>query len=370
MDFRTYLQQQADSGNRYAQQGLNYVGNDFTGQGTAGVDIPSLEQWNSLTRPGGQTGSGAQTQEGYSSSLNQVLDPLRQLYFQFNPQQPTNNLPSGGGGGSSNADDIRYLDDQISLIKKLLGNADSTLQSGLRNVDNSYRSGVDDANLRRTQTLEDYGLQREDAIRGKEASLGQVDNNSRTLADSLRRILGQASGSGSSAFKFAAPNAIARVASGQREGVLGSYGENERNLSIAEGRSTTAFDKLLEELALDRAQQEASLRADIFGQKQGIYTDIADLQGRKAKLQGGGYDQVRSAQQPYLDKYQEYQQKIQALPANYNQRIKVNPVNPQKVNLRDYIVDKAGINVNNQSGGVTNSPYQFFLKKKFQEQGA
>lgn len=296
-----------------------------------------------------------------SNAANQTQTNTQTLPYQGSSSYTGGYSPAGG----YSPDDVRYLDDQIVATRGQLKNIDTIKAQGLTNILNSYNSRVNNANYDRGQTLEQFGLQREDSIRGREASLGKVDQNSYTLANSLRRLLGMASGSGSSAYQLAAPRAIGNLADAQRGNVLETYGQNERDLVRSEGDATTAFDRLLEELALDRKQREASHLADIYGQRQGVYENLGNLSGQRAELIGGGYDEIRAAQQPYTSKISEFQRLIEGLPANYNQPVNINPVKVDKPQLRDYTVDRASINTQNQSGGSTSSPYSYFLKKKF-----
>lgn len=276
----------------------------------------------------------------------------------------------GGSGGSSvNPDDLRYLDTQEGLLRRLLESAASTRQSGLDQIGNLTNRETSAANQGRGRALEDFQLQREDTTGAKQDALGRVDTNARTLADSLRRILGMASGSGSSAYQFAAPNAIARYASGQRSGVLNDFGENERDLSLAERRATEDYDGLLQNIQEQANQRRQSLEGGVMEQRQGIFEELANLAAERAKLQGGGYDSIMSAQKPYMNRINSIQGNLDSLPSRFMTPFELNPVNVQAPSLRDYTVDRAAINTQNQGGGQY-SPYDFFLRRNKEERQA
>lgn len=275
---------------------------------------------------------------------------------------------SGGGTSTYNADDLAYLDTQESQLRRLLESAQSALGSGLSNLTDSFNRETGSANQQRGRAMENFGVQRQDMTAGKQNALGAVDTNARTLNDSLRRMLGMASGSGSSAYKFAAPNAVARQASQNRTNVLGDYGKNERDLVLSENRAKTDFEQLLEDLARQRNEKESELRGGVLEREQGIQRDLGNVAGERAKLLGGGYSQVRLAQQPFESAINSRQSELDGLFERFRSpQLTAKPVEVNTPQLRDYMVDRASINANNQ-GQSSYSPYAQFLKTKDDEQ--
>jgi hypothetical protein len=268
-----------------------------------------------------------------------------------------------------NADDLAYLNDQESQLKRLLASAQGTLGTGLTGLTDSFNRETSTANQARSRALENFGIQREDTTRAKQTALGGVDTNARTLNDSLRRILGMASGSGSSAYQFAAPNAVARQASQQRTGVLGDYAENDRNITLSEDRAKLDFSSLLDDLERQRRAKESELRAGVAAREQGINTDLANVAGERAKLIGGGYGAVRIAQQPYQNAINSRQSEIDSLFERFRSpMLTPQAVNVQTPELRNYLVDRSAINANAQAGSPeTYSPYSQFLRKRADE---
>jgi len=276
---------------------------------------------------------------------------------------------TGGSGGSGapayNPDDLAYLDSQSNRLKAMLGSAQNTLNSGLTNLSDSFNREQSGANQRRSRALEDFSIQREDSTRDKQDAIGRVDTNARTLNDSLRRILGLASGSGSSAYKLAAPTAVARQASQQRSGVLGDYAENDRNLSLAETRATNDFNDLLADLERQKRDRESELRSGVLTQEQQINERLANVAAERAKLLGGGYSQVRLAQAPFESAINSRQSELDSLFERFRSpMLTPKAVNVQKPELRDYLVDRASINANAQGGPEVYSPYAQFLRPR------
>lgn len=275
----------------------------------------------------------------------------------------------GGSGGYDASADLAYLDSQENTLRNLLGRSSNTLNQGLTNLNDSYNRQVSGVNQNRSRALEDFGVRREDTTRGKDAALGKVDTNARTLNDSLRRILGMAAGSGSSAYQYAAPEAVARQASGQRGEVLSNYGENERNLGLAERRAEEDFKAALDDLFQQRQGKERELRSGVLESEQDIQRQLGDLSGQRAQLRGGGAGAIRAAQAPYEAGISDRQSQIDRLFDQFRSpMLTPREVTVQTPQLRDYLVDRAGINANQQADEpMRNSPYSYFLRRNQDE---
>lgn len=273
---------------------------------------------------------------------------------------------SGGGSGSgTSAADLAYLDDLEARYRRQHTSADRALDSGLTSLQDSYNQEVSGVNKDRSRALEDFELKRTDTLRDKNSALGRVDNNARTLADSLRRRIGLASGSGSSAYQLAAPAAVARQASSDRGQLQEDYGVNFRNLGLAEDRAKSDFEELLEDLAAQRRSRESDFRAGILNQKNKIDTTLSEIARQRALAQGGGYDQVRQALSPFASSIDSRQNQIDSLFDRFRTPYKVNPVNVQTPQLRDYTVGQRQISPQAAQG----DPYAEALNRRpFQEE--
>lgn len=271
---------------------------------------------------------------------------------------------SGGaytGGSSYNPQDLQMLDQQKSLYERLLQSIDAAEQSGLQDLNTSETQSRNKANTQRSRQLEDFGVKREDFTRGQEQALNTVGDNSRTLRGSLMRRLGLASGGGS-AFDVA-DNAVARDASKNRAGVQETYGQNFRNLGLAEKRGTEDFQSLLDEIAAERRGNEERFKAGILGQRQGIQQSLAQIMADRAGVVGGNQ---MAASQPYVNNYMSYQDQIDRLPAQYDTKVQARDLNVQTPTLKDYVVNRANI-----GGGQTQqsySPYSNFLRPQQDEE--
>jgi len=284
-------------------------------------------------------------------------------------QAGSNGTGTGTGNTSYNPADISYLDTQSSNLQRMLQSADTGLNNGLTALSDSYNSEQNKANLQRSRALEDYQAQELQNQKGKESSLNTVDTNARTLNNSLQRILGMASGSGSSAYQFAAPNAVARQASGQRTNVLDNFGSNTAALTTAEDRAKVDFQTLLDNLAAQRNQKESDLRAGVLGNKNSIQSKLADIAAQRAQALGGGTSAIAAAQQPFQNEINANQTALDNLFSQFRTpTYDVKPVAPQQVDLGKYSVDRAAINAQNQGGQAAYSPYSYFLNKQKDQQ--
>ncbi len=264
---------------------------------------------------------------------------------------------SGGSGGSSaySADDLAYIDDQIAQLTGQKARIATGLQQGLTGLEDSYNKNVSSENGKRSRAIEDFNTQTDDTTRNKNSALGKVDTNARILSDSLRRRLGMAGGSDSSAYQITAPGAVARDASADRTGVVEDFGVNFRNLDTAKKRADTDFSALLEDLSAQRRNSERGLRQGIMEQENQVDTSLADASRQRAGLLGGGYNAAKLASAGYESGINNRNAQIDSLFNQYRNPYTVKPVDVQKVNLRDYLVDKAAIQTNQAAG--TEDPY-------------
>lgn len=287
----------------------------------------------------------------------------------FAKQDSTYGFGGGGSGGSGspayNAQDLAYLDQQKSLYERLLGDTDTFQRQAKEKLDTNYANSKKGAERNYGRVTGGYDQQEYDAENNKAREINRVDTNSRTLNDSLRKILGMASGSGSSAFQYAAPSAVARAASGERGNVMDSYSRNMGDLSNARKESEEDYASLLDELLGSYNDNKLAQGTGFAQQRQGLNNSLAQIASDRASLMGGN---PLAAAQPYRDQFGSLQDKIVGMGDNYKTQIDTREVAARPVTLRDYIADRQAINANNQYGQADNSPYAQFLNKQREEE--
>jgi len=329
------------------------IGNAGTGFGGSGLST----QPRTVSSGGSKTASQPQQPSGAFESAPQTTT------YAYDPEAAA----AARATALAREQDNAFLDAQEGNLRSLLSRADTTFAQGITNLDNSYNKSRNEVTDTQNRTMRDYGVKREDTTRGKDSAIGKVNTNARTLADSVRRILGLASGSGSSAYQLAAPNAIGRQASQQRTGVLETYGRNFRDLDTAEGDAKVKFENLLKDLKADRDQRELDLRTSIADRKNNITSSLANIAGERARVSGGGYNDIRTAQQPFQTEINARNAEIDSLFSRFNPTISYAPVEVQQPELSQYTVDRAAINANKAMGTENYSPYSQYLKKRNQE---
>lgn len=275
----------------------------------------------------------------------------------------------GGGGGQDNSGELASLDRSEGRLRGLYNQADTQLNQGLQSLTNSYTGEQNKLNSGRTRTIEGYNAQGQQAVAKRDEGIGKVDTNARTLNDSLRRLLGMAGGSKSSAFQFAAPNAVAREASQGRQGVIEDYATDAGQLDKARRYADEDYASALDELLQSKNQRENSLRSGIEQQRQSIDSQLGDIAARRTGLRGGSTAAQIAASQPYEAQYNAREQAINNLFAQFNPNVAARAVNPQSIDLSQYQVDRGAINANRQTGqDSATSPYSNFLRKQLEEQ--
>lgn len=282
------------------------------------------------------------------------------------PYAPANDPYKGGGDGSgsgASAADLAYLDDQEGLLRGLLSRTGAALTQGLTQLDDDYGRERGRTEQQRADATADYAVRREDTTRDKGSALDNIDTNARMLANMVRGIIGRASGSGSSAYQLAAPDAVARDASLDRSEVQDTFGRNFRDLDTGEKRMNSSFEDLLADLFSQRQDKERGLREGVLSQEQSILGNLADVARSKAAARGGGYGDVRAATAPLQGEIASRQGAIDELFNKYRTPFTTKAVDTQAPTLSDYRVDRAAVGGATSPGSQQYSPYSQFLRK-------
>lgn len=242
------------------------------------------------------------------------------------------------------------LDDQEGTLRRLLGSLGTQRDQGIQKLSDSYNS-------EKLAGENQYNQQFEDNTRQKMGALNQVNTNARTAYNSLRRLLGLSGSANQSALKYAAPDAIARMASQQRAGQIENSATNERNI-------TNAQDTFLADLLAKKNERESEFLKGTASQEQSLNSDLGDIAARRVQNNGGDYAAVRAARSPFQASIDAKQAEIDGLFNKYN-----TPFNANKTlaTLNQFNVDKAAINANRNGGNAEYSPYAQPLRKKLQQ---
>ena len=292
--------------------------------------LPALSDMN--TKNGGQPGNP---------------DPRGALLGDQAPSpQQAYTAPSGGGGsGEDYSAELGQLGANESMLRDQLAKilSQNTYNQGYQNIDDSYNANRNKATGQQERALRDFNTRQDDTERGKDQAIGKVDTNARTLADSVRRMLGMAAGSGSSAYQITAPDAVTRKASLERGDVQENFGQNFRQIDTARKDTESDYESLLSELAGQRTNARKDFETGVGEQANGVQGQLADIATQRAAYQGKNAAGIAAAGAPIRADINARNSALDGLFAKYRTPVNARDLNVKDVNLRDYVVDRANI---------------------------
>lgn len=250
-----------------------------------------------------------------------------------------------------------YIDQQLGNLRDLLGRADTGLNQGLTQLNDSYQSNKTTQDNLHGQANQDYADKRVATNKDRQGAYGAINKNASNGYRSLSQIIGRASGTGSSAFREALPDAIGRETSGKRTEANQTYGTNMGNIDTAQKKTDLSFENILRDLENQRRSQEGSLRTGVEQQKQALYGQQQQLEAQRGNLAGaqalqGSIEGSRNSVESFFNQFKPTMVAQQAAIA--------------APDLNKYTVDRANVNAQKQGGDATN-PYADILRKKLQE---
>lgn len=273
---------------------------------------------------------------------------------------------SGGGGGTDYSAQLGQISAQEAAYQQALAKLQGGYGQGYQNIDDNYQKSLSNANLQQDRATQNYNTQITDTEAGKDKAIGTVDTNARTLANSLRQMLGLASGSGSSAYQVTAPGAVNRKASLERGDVQSDFGKNFRNIDTAKKTTDEDYNSLLGELSDQRNTSKRDFETQMGEQYNQIQGNLADLAAQKSAYQGGNASAIASAGAPIRADIASRDAQLNSLFDKYRTAPTVRSLSVAPVDLKNYTVDKGTIGGADQQQTVAaGTPYvDPFGKKK------
>lgn len=278
--------------------------------------------------------------------------------------------PAAAAAAKQKSDDLAYLDDQEGLLRGMLGSSQTTLNNGLTQIGDTYDKEVGRTNESKNASTAKYEMQRQDTTRDMMDARRTAGTQARSLADSVRRVLGIASGVNSSAYKEAAPGMIATDTTEKRGKIDQTTAKNFRNIKNAEDATNTEFDRYLTDLGEQRKSKESSLRESVLQTEQGIYNNLAEIARQRALVNGGGYTQVREATAPMRSEIANRQTAIDNLFQQFRTPYQTKDISATPAELSQFVVDNTALSKN--GGGtpsVDGSIYQQYARRRFGGEG-
>lgn len=316
---------------------------------------------------------GLDTPFGYSAGANaagKVQGDVSNLYNTW--QNSVLGATDTTGTDNTDASDLAYLDDQDNSLKGQLASAQTGLSQGLQQLDDSYNENVGRTNEDQATADTGFNTNRTDTTKDKLTAVDSANSNSNTLSNSIRRILGLAAGSNSSAFQVAAPKLLATDLTAKRQGINDTYTKNYGAIDSAETASDTKFARALQDLSDQKKQKESGLQSGVDQQVQSINQQLGQNALSRAQINGAGYAGTKAAIAPYSQAIADRQTAIDNLFSTYRTPYTLSDTTPVAANTSSYTVDPTtlGTTTTDTSGGDgTDSPYLQALLKKFQSAG-
>lgn len=291
-------------------------------------------------------GGGDQTGGTYSQS--QYYDPSTGGYTTSNPS---------GSGGVDYSPQIASIDAQTNALQGNLGYADTQLSQGLGNLQSQFNQQQSGANTNHSRALQDFQTTEQNDNLGHTNAIDQVNTKARTLSNSVRQMIGNASGSGSSAYQITAPGAVQRQADLQSQAVNTNFGQNMDALKTSKDREGQDYNSLMTQLQDKFTQGQNGLRTGIEQQKQQINGTLADLAAQRAAYLGGGIKGAQAAASPFQANAASSQSAIDNIAKQYQSPFAtVAPVQVAAPTLRDYVTGKTQVATNQAGTQATNTP--------------
>lgn len=273
----------------------------------------------------------------------------------------------GGGGGGTSVDQaiLDQYDQAINRTNKHIGFLGDELDSGYSSIDSSYENAINQLLRSRNIAEEGYKGNKQQTATDFVGSKNTIGANAGRSLSGLQRLLGSRGAGGGSAARIVAPDAVAREATIQRQGVTSQFGQNNQALDTNWNNYLGDYENQRSGAAQQRVQARESLKRTIDANRSGLLEVLAELQAKRATAAGGN---AVEASQPYLDRADAYRAKV----ANY----RVDPIKYQTKAYEAPDLEKYTVNPNatpqyegQASGNDYYSPYLAALLGKKKQSG-
>lgn len=240
---------------------------------------------------------------------------------------PVYDYGSGGGssGGSTSATStstvdpalLAQYDQAISNTQSAIDRLPTQLTSGNQAIDSSFTNAINQLLAAKNQAQGVYKTNKQQTAQDFVVGKNTIRSNAGNSLGSLRRILGSRGAGGSSAYRFAAPDAVTRNATIQQNDLGQTFGRNNQALDTNWGNYLTDYNNEVSSATNQRDTQKRTLQSQIDTNRASLLQSLATLVGQKTAEAGGN---TTAAAQPYLDqanKLLDATSKYTTAPINY-----------------------------------------------------
>jgi hypothetical protein len=258
-------------------------------------------------------------------------------------------------GTGLSASDAAAYDLGISNLQAGLGRLDPQKATGLQNINQSLDSSLQQLLQGRNQAESTMGQTKTRA--GQDYLIGKNTINAYAGAglQGLRRLMGSRGAGGGSAYTQAAPGAVAREATMQRNDLGRTYGQNMQDVDTGWNNYLQGYNESVNDVNTQGQTQRNALEESYKTNKASISQQIAQLIAQKTGSVAGA--------QPYLDQANQLLGQTGITP---NPTIQYNTQAYQAPNLGSYTASRTTPTLQGQQqGNDFTSPYlQALLGKK------
>lgn len=193
---------------------------------------------------------------------------------------------------------INAYDQAIGNTQSAVDRLPAQLQSGYGSIDASFQNALNQLLLGKNQANQAYDTSKQQTAKDYIGAKNTIGANAGSTLSGLLRLLGSRGAGGGSAYNIAAPGAVARSATAQRQDVGNTFGANNQALDTNWGNFMTGYDNQVSSAGNQKDQQRQSLESNINTNKASLLQSLAQLAAQRDQAAGGS---GTAAAQPYLD---------------------------------------------------------------------
>lgn len=198
----------------------------------------------------------------------------------------------------------------IQGVNQQLGALDTTNQVQGQNIQNAYNQAFNQLLQGNTDATAQYNQAKTGDAQNYLTAKNTIGTQAGQSLNGLERLLGSRGAGGSSAYLFAAPQAVASQASQQRGQAGQTFGQNEQGLDTNFNNYTTGYNQSQQGLKDQLTNNQNNLAQSIASSRANLQSSLAQLIGQQSAATGGN---PATSAQPYLDAANNYQQQAAGL---------------------------------------------------------
>ena len=250
---------------------------------------------------------------GNTTDQNTGLQLQDGSFVQFAPppqQAPEPTYSGGGGGGGGYAAPapapapvidqaaIAAYDQQINNTQAGINRLGPQQESGNSSIEASFQNALNQLLLGKNQSEGAYKTNKQGTATNYVGAKNTIGANAGSTLQGLWRLLGSRGAGGGSAYRYGAPQGVARGATIQRNEAGNTFGQNNQALDTNWGNYMTGYNNEVSSAGSQKEQARQTLQQQIDSNRAGLLNSLATLQGQRAQAAGGN---AVGAAQPYID---------------------------------------------------------------------